>query len=66
VLQKPGFGQIWIDVLSGLLSTSSTQVMLKGVAGERIQLKKGLRQGDPLTYVVHTSHVRARLVNLKS
>jgi hypothetical protein len=40
--------------------------MLKGVAGERIQLKKGLRQGDPLTYVVHTSHVRARLVNLKS
>jgi hypothetical protein len=49
VLQKLGFGQIWTDVLSGLLSTSSTQVMLNGVAGEKIQLKKGLRQGDPLS-----------------
>jgi hypothetical protein len=49
VLQKLGFGQIWTDVLCGLLSTSSTQVMLNGVAGEKIQLKKGLRQGDPLS-----------------
>ena len=29
VLRKLGFGQIWCDIVSGLLSSSSTQVLLK-------------------------------------
>jgi len=36
VLQSLGFGQIWRDIISGLLSTSSTQVLLNGIPGEHI------------------------------
>jgi hypothetical protein len=42
VLEKVGFGPIWRDVISGLLMTSSTQIMLNGVPGEYIQHKRGL------------------------
>jgi hypothetical protein len=41
--------QIWRDILSGLLATSSTQVLLNGVPGAIIHHKRGLRQGDPLS-----------------
>ena len=36
VLQHLGFGQIWRDIISGLLSSSSTEVLLNGIPGERI------------------------------
>lgn len=49
MLQKLGFGQIWRDVLSGLLATSSTQVLLNGIPGKTILHRRGLRQGDPLS-----------------
>jgi hypothetical protein len=41
VLQKLGFGQIWRDILSGLLATSSTQILLKGRLGGSYPYKKG-------------------------
>jgi hypothetical protein len=47
VLQKLGFGILWHDILSGLLASSSTQV-LNGVPGEIIYHQRGLMQGDPL------------------
>jgi hypothetical protein len=46
VLEKVGFDPIWRYVISGLLMTSSTQIMLNGVPREYIQHKRGLRQGD--------------------
>jgi hypothetical protein len=49
VLQQLGFGQIWRDIISGLLSSSSTQVLLNGVPGDHIHHRRGLRQGDPLS-----------------
>jgi len=49
VLRKLGFGSIWCDILSGLLASSSTQVLLNGILGEKISHRRGLRQGDPLS-----------------
>ena len=49
VLQRLGFGPIWCDIISRLLATSSTQILLNGCPGERIALRRGLRQGDPLS-----------------
>jgi hypothetical protein len=47
VMRKLGFGQIWRDLICGLLATSSTQILLNGFLGRHIKHRKGLRQGDP-------------------
>jgi hypothetical protein len=44
-----GFGQVWCNLILNLLWTSSTQVLVNGVPGQPIKLKRGLRQGDPLS-----------------
>jgi hypothetical protein len=49
VMQKLGFGQVWRDIIYGLLASSSTQVMLNGFPGDTITHKRGLRHGDPLS-----------------
>jgi hypothetical protein len=40
---------IWRDIVSGLLLSSSTQVLVNGVPGAIIHHKRGLRQHDPLS-----------------
>lgn len=48
VLRKLGFGQIWCDIISGLLTISSTKILINGLLDEGIRHLRGLRQGDPL------------------
>jgi hypothetical protein len=49
VMKKLSFGQIWRDLICGLLATSSTQILLNGFPGCHIKHRRGLRQGDPLS-----------------
>jgi hypothetical protein len=44
-----GFGQVWRDIICGLLSSSSTQVLLNGIPGGPIEHRRALRQGDALS-----------------
>jgi hypothetical protein len=48
VLRHARFPNGWVNCVSVLLSTASTQVMLNGSQGSKICHTRGLRQGDPL------------------
>jgi hypothetical protein len=47
VLEKLGFKRVWREMISGLLTTSSTLVLLNGVPDEFIAHQQGLQQGTP-------------------
>lgn len=49
VLQHMGFGPRWRSWICGILSTSTTKVMVNGDPGDTIYNCKGLRQGDPIS-----------------
>jgi hypothetical protein len=49
ILEHMGFGRVWRDMIAGLLTTSSTQILLNGVPGDFINHQRGLRQGDSLS-----------------
>ena len=49
LLQHLGFPPAFRDWVSALLATSSSRVLLNGIAGAPIKHGRGLRQGDPLS-----------------
>ena len=49
VLRNLGFGTIWCDIISGLLASSSTQILLNGSPGNKIAHRRGPRQGSRLS-----------------
>jgi hypothetical protein len=48
ILQLRGFDQRWINWIRSLMVTAKTVILLNGVPGHWIQIKRGLRQGGPL------------------
>jgi hypothetical protein len=49
VLEARGFPPQWCDWMDAIFRTSKSAVLLNGVPGRWIDLKRGLRQGDPLS-----------------
>ena len=49
VMKYVGFGQRWCDLISLLLSTSSTHILVNGEPRLPIYHRRGLRHGDPLS-----------------
>jgi mannosylglycoprotein endo-beta-mannosidase len=49
LLQKRGFPSRFRNWIIALLTTSSSRILLNGVAGQPIRHGRGLRQGDPLS-----------------
>jgi hypothetical protein len=47
VIEYVGFGKRWCDLISLLLSTTSTRILVNGEPGLPFIHKRGLRQGDP-------------------
>ena len=49
LLQRRGFSSKFRDWIAALLSTSSSRIVLNGIAGSPIKHGQGLRQGDPVS-----------------
>jgi hypothetical protein len=52
VMQHLGFGQIWRDIISGLLGSASTKILVNGIPSDTILHQRGLWQGDPLSLML--------------
>jgi hypothetical protein len=52
VLNHIGFLRRWTNWISILLSTTSTRVLVNGMAGRRIAHARGLRQEDPISLML--------------
>ena len=49
ILQRRGFPRKFRDWIAVLLSSSSSRIILNGIAGDPIKHGQGLRQGDPVS-----------------
>lgn len=49
ILSVRGSDETWRMWMHNLLYTSKTAILLNGIPGKWIELKRGLRQGDPLS-----------------
>jgi hypothetical protein len=49
VLRRRGFGNLFRNLICGVLGTTRTSVMINGERGAPISMACGVRQGDPLS-----------------
>lgn len=54
VLYAFGFGLRRKDIVSAILSSSSSRILLNGTPGKPFRHMRGLRQGDPLSEMLFT------------
>jgi len=52
LLRIRGFPENWINWIKMLTQTAKTAVLLNGVPGPWIPMKRGLRQGDPISALI--------------
>ena len=48
-LQNRGFDSKWVSWIHTILSSGKAQILVNGIAGEQINYRRGVRQGDPLS-----------------
>jgi hypothetical protein len=53
VLNHLGFRNTWCNLVSNLLTTSTTRVLLNGGPGATIKHQRGLQQGDTLSLMLY-------------
>lgn len=49
VMRELGFNQKWITWIINLVLNGSSQILIDGLLGKKINLQRGVRQGDPLS-----------------
>lgn len=49
VMEKLGFPSQWISWVQNMVLQGSSQIIINGLVGKKIQLRRGVRQGDPLS-----------------
>ena len=64
VMAHKGFGSKWISWIASILGSSTSAVLLNGIAGKTFHYKRGVTQGDPfspLLFVLSTDLLQSIL-----
>ena len=65
-LQAFGFGDTFIHWLSQMYASASTRVKVNGFLTDSIPLRRGVRQGDPLSFYLYLFNIELLALQLRS